>query len=413
MPTIIPFRGWRYRRFPLALVISPPYDVVDQRQTAELRSRHPYNIIHLEGSRAGQGPQAYTAAAHLWQEWRRKKVLEPEAVPALYFYAQSFTWEGKIYTRRGFFCLLRLEPLGRTILPHEETLARARSDRWELLRACRAHFSPIFALYPEEEELTSQLWDRVAPFEPDLDVTDPEGQRHRLWIVTDPQLIGQAQKMVNQQRLILADGHHRFETALRYQELFPSEGSHNWILSHISCARDQGMLVLPTHRLLSALPDKSLPELLEQAQRSFFQVHPVPTTALRSALPPGTLGLYAGQGKSFVLTLHPEVDPAEILPGEQPATWKRLAVTVLHYLLWQQTWSWRWPEEAIGYTHLAEEALALVDRGEYRLAFLLPSPRMEEILSVATAGFRMPQKATYFHPKVPAGLVVFALDNGP
>ncbi|ACX52434.1 conserved hypothetical protein [Ammonifex degensii KC4] len=412
MPIIAPLRGWRYHNFPLALVISPPYDVVDERKAQELRSRHPYNIIHLEESREGKGPEAYTAAALLWQRWRQEGVLKPESSPALYFYAQSFHWQEKTYTRRGFFCLLKLEPYGRGILPHEETLARARSDRWELLRACRAHFSPIFGLYLGEEEETEALWREILRLPADLDFSDPEGQGHKLWVVKEKSLIEKAQALLANRVVLLADGHHRFETALRYREFFEEEGAHDWILAYLASARDPGILILPTHRLLRLPLKARLQELLARAEETFFTVRRISALSLLHPLPAETIGLYAGKEEAFLFSLRPGVDPARVLPGEHPPAWKRLTVTVLHRLLLERSWGLSWKEEEMSYTHEAAEALARVDQGEYELAFLLPPPSMEEIAAVATSGAKMPQKSTYFYPKVPAGLVIFSLDNG-
>jgi uncharacterized protein (DUF1015 family) len=420
---IVPIRGCRYQTGPdLALLITPPYDVIDRTLQEALYTRHPCNMIRLEYGASFPGDDhtnnRYTRAAEYFNRWRREGILAGDTSPALYFYEQTFTLTGQSITRRGFFCGLGLEPYGNNVLPHEDTISAAREDRMLLLAACKANFSPIFGLYVDPERNFEGLFRAVYGTQPVHAFADAEGQFHRLWVVTDQALITAATSVLANRRVYIADGHHRFETALQYclrrrAEREPVPAPYHYVLTLLVNVYDPGLVILPTHRLIKAPPGLDL-AALTGAVKEYFQV----TESSGSPPLPGrryTFGLYAGQNRSFYLSLNNEYDPVTLLPDPKSPAWKRSEVALLHALLLDRYLQIGPGEctagERIAYTHDPLEACVLVDRGEWDFAFFLNPPNIDELVAVAETGERMPQKSTYFYPKVPSGLVIYAFDR--
>jgi len=420
---VVPIRGWRYQTGPdLALIITPPYDVIDQSAQEGLYARHPWNMIRLEYGASLPGDDRtnnrYTRAAEHFNRWRREGILARDKRPALYFYEQVFSLAGQAVTRRGFFCGLGLEPYGKNVLPHEDTISAAREDRMQLLTTCRANFSPIFGLYVDPERISEDLFSVVSRTEPAYKFADTEGQFHRLWVVTDQALITATTSLLGNRRVYIADGHHRFETAVQYclneqsVRKTPAPAPYHYVLTLLVNVYDPGLVILPTHRLVKA-PAGLDPGALTGAAKELFRVTefsggpPLPRHRYN-------FGLYAGKNQSFYLALKEEFDPVSLLAGSKPPAWKKSEVAVLHALVLDRYLHIGPSEctagERIAYTHDPVEACVLVDRGEWDLAFFLNPPGIDELVSVAEAGERMPQKSTYFYPKVPSGLVVYSFD---
>jgi uncharacterized protein (DUF1015 family) len=421
---IIPIRGLRYHTGPdLALLITPPYDVIDRSAQEELYARHPCNMIRLEYGASlpgdGRADNRYTRAAAFFKRWREQGVLAGESSPALYFYEQTFSLAGQRVTRRGFLCGLGLEPYGKNILPHEDTISSAREDRMRLITACRANFSPIFGLYIDPERTLEEPFRVVSGTEPVYAFADAEGQFHRLWVVTDQTLITAVTSFMSNLRVYIADGHHRFETALHYclnrqaGERTPVPAPYHFVLTLLVNVYDPGLVILPTHRLVKAPPGLDI-EALTGAAKDLFRVT---TFSQRPPLPDNRyiFGLYAGNNRSFHLALKEEYDPVSLSAYPKPPAWKRSEVAVLHALLLDRYLQIGPGEckagERIAYTHDPVEACLLVDRGEWDFAFFLNPPRIDELVAVAEAGDRMPQKSTYFYPKVSSGFVIYAFDQ--
>ncbi|BAF60736.1 hypothetical protein PTH_2555 [Pelotomaculum thermopropionicum SI] len=289
MATVIPFRGLRYNPAKvenLAHVVTPPYDVIDAAAQDYYYKRHPYNIIRLEYGKAypwdSETSNRYTRAACNFAAWLKESVLVPEALPALYLYEQEFTAGGERKIRSGLICGVRLEPYEKGIvLPHEETIPKHKADRLELMRSCRANFSPIFGLYTDREnEVGSALREKVKETPPDVNFTDDNGEVHRMWVITCPVTIGKVQQLMAGKRIFIADGHHRYETALNYKKerealeggrgdgavaaasscsVTPGgniacsteyEPAYNYVMMNLVNLYDPGLVVLPTHRLV-------------------------------------------------------------------------------------------------------------------------------------------------------------------
>ncbi len=284
MPQIQAFRGLRYdlgHVGSLSDVVAPPYDVIDDTLRDQLYERHPANVIRLILNRDEPGDDAdsnrYTRAARFLKNWRSEGLLTQEADPALYVYHQVFEYEGRPHTRRGFMCRTRLERFGEgSIYPHEETHASAKEDRLKLTRACRTNLSQIFGLYPDpENEAQEQLESYVRDKTP-LEAVDHLGVTHRIWPVTDINVIGDVAAIMESKPTFIADGHHRYETACNYRDELiqqhgplPEDHPANYVLMMCVGMSDPGMIVLPTHRLFRGLPPVESGELKEKLGENF------------------------------------------------------------------------------------------------------------------------------------------------
>ncbi|MEW5762539.1 MAG: DUF1015 domain-containing protein [Bacillota bacterium] len=429
MAVVVPFRGLRYNPQlvgDLGAVVTPPYDVITPEAQARYYARHHYNVIRLEYGKHEPGDDEtnnrYTRAAATFAAWRRQGVLIQEEAPALYLYEQEFQVRGKRLKRYGFFCTVRLERFERgIIMPHEETLAAPKKDRLELLRACRANFSPIWGLYADREGsvLASLL---AAAGEPAVFFYDEFGHTHRLWVIADPTAVKEVQNRLATRRILIADGHHRYETALAYAEEQAGPGPHRYVMMVLANLFDPGIVVLPTHRLVRNVGNFDLRGFLAKLEEQFDITEAPPASTwnfaafLASVASRGrhAYGLYAGGKELYIMKLREGVPVQELLPQDRSPAWRELDVTVLHHLVFARLLGIGPRESADGellaYTRDEERALRLVDSGEYRLAFFLNPPRVEEVVAVAEAGDRMPQKSTYFYPKLITGLVLNPLE---
>ena len=453
MALIVPFRGLRYNPEvvrDLGEVVAPPYDVIDATAREEYYRRHPYNVVRLECGREEPGDteadNRYTRAAATLADWRRRGILVPDPAPALYLYEQEFVYGGRTFRRRGLACAVRLADYEEgTILPHEETMSRHREDRLALLRACRASFSPILGLYLDPEHRVAEaLGD---PGEPAVSFRDERNHRHRLWRVTDLRACARVRELFAPLRLYIADGHHRYETALAYrnERLAGNPGeaaaaghpapttpapAFAYAFMVLINVYDNGLVILPTHRLVRPPAAPDLDRLLRELGH-LFQVAPWPgpsprrdaagfarALAARSGPEGGTRRfatvLYAGGDRAWLLTLKDGLDPAPWLPGGRSPAWCSLDVVLLRYLILERYLGLEpaafQDEERVAYTHDPEAAAAAVDRGTYPLAFLLNPTPVADLVAVATAGEKMPQKSTHFYPKLPTGPVIYAHD---
>ena len=429
MAVVVPVRGLRYNPQAvedLAAVVTPPYDVITPEAQAQYYARHPYNIIRLEYGKEEPGDDEvnnrYTRAAAAFAAWRERGVLIREKTPAFYLYEQEFQVRGKRMRRHGFFCAVRLERFERgVIMPHEETLAGPKKDRLELLRACRANFSPIFGLYADREGSVLAALLRAAG-EPAVSFYDELGHAHRLWVITDAGTVNAVRDRLADRRILIADGHHRYETALAYADEQAGPGPHRYVMMVLVNLYDPGLVILPTHRLVRETGKLSLGAFMDALEEQFEIAEAPPASAwnfeafLAGLASRGrhAFGLYAGREKLYILKLRGDVPVQRLLPQDRSPAWRELDVAVLHHLVLHRILGIG-PREcengkALAYTRDAEGALRRVDGGEYRLAFFLNPTRVEEVVAVAEAGDRMPQKSTYFYPKLITGLVINPLE---
>jgi uncharacterized protein (DUF1015 family) len=435
MADIVPFRALRYdpRRVPdLAAVVTPPYDVISPEARARYAARSAASAVHLIlplEDPAEPGLSRYAVAARRLAAWRAEGLLRQDPAPAFYVYAQEFEARGVRCSRRGVLALLRLEPYeAGVVFPHERTFAHHKADRLELMRACRANLEAILGFYPGPAAPVGAALDRIMAAPAAAGLCDDDGVEHRLWPATDPADTAALTTALAGQPVFIADGHHRYETALRLQEEWWAAGrgaAADHVLIHLVHAEDPGLVVLPTHRLLRARPRLEGPALRRALARHFrLEVVPAaPEAAATVAIAllarlaeRGERGcvLYEGGGALLLATLADATVPAALRAAGQHAAVAELDVALLHAVILEEILGVPAGEDegAVGYTRDEAAAVTAVRTGEAGLALFLNPPRVAQVQAVAAAGGRMPQKSTFFYPKVPSGLVIRPLDAG-
>ncbi len=431
MADVRPLRGIRYVREPvgdLAQVVTPPFDVISKEAQTRYYARNPYNVIRLELGQEEPSDNTlntvYTRAAATLSEWRLHNILRQDPASYFYVYQQRFTHGDQTYTRTSLMGRVRLEPWSaQVVLRHEHTLAKAKEDRLQLLRACATNFSPIMSLYDDPQGGIRHLLGSYAAH-PQTQIMDEVGEEHRFQPITDAQHIALIQDFFFQRQLYIADGHHRYETALAYREeilaqrkdLYPDDAV-NFVMMALIDVDDPGMLVLPTHRLLFGLNPQVLSKLSSEHFAQYFTVQPLEIEETAEVLL-GRLKQAGEMQPSFVLSTK---DATWLLSlseqGRQrmgqtgrTAAWNALDVAVAHTLVLEELLGLSAADMTAGthvrYVQGADEALQAVQRGEAQVALLLNSTRVRQICDVALADDRMPQKSTYFYPKLITGLVM-------
>ncbi len=421
MALIRPFRGVRYNPAvvgDLQQVVSPPYDVISTEQQTVLHLRSPYNAVRLDLNR---DVERYSSAAKTFRDWLDRKVLLQDQEPSLYVYTQEFTLkDGSRRTRTGILAALRLEEFSSGMIrPHERTFESAKTDRLALLRSCQAHLSPIFFLYAKPDWSLAETLALAVPAL--MTVQDDQQTMHQLWRITEQSLIAEVTAGLAREPLIIADGHHRYETALRYrEECIAAQGRLNgdepfaYILAYLTNVREEGMVILPTHRLLREGPLPSPQHLRTVLQRDFriALFSPADAEAFFAALrAPGAerrIGcVLAGASHYWLLSFDERVTQG--LPVSAPL--RALDVTVLHDVVFQRFLGLP-PEvqkQRLAYTSDEEEALQWVAERRCQAAFFLNPTTFAQVAAVCGQGETMPQKSTYFFPKLLTGLVFYRL----
>ena len=440
MSQIFPFQGMLYDQTLVGTikdVVAPPYDIIDADGQQRLHDRHPHNIIRMELGldQTGDGPthNRYTRAAATLQTWLQEGILKREPQPALYYHTIEYTPpysapDAPKKVLRGFLALTKLEALDSGhIYPHENTRAAAKTDRLHLIEACRSNFSPIWSLYSDPFGTVIQLLETAIAGKPArYDFHDDAGCRERLWAVTDETVLRHITDAMHSKPLFIADGHHRYETALNYQRLRqqqagPQTGLHPYdsVLMLLTPIEDPGLTVLPTHRVATTpLPSS---EHIKQVLGDVFEVREIPfgastqpharsqfLTDLRNDVKDAPVFGLTRQGddRYMILTLKPAHRP----PAQaSPRT--KLDVSLLQHLIVSKLCPTQQEQEAILYTKDDHEALDWVAKGTGTGAFLLNATKVSEVQAVAAAGERMPHKSTYFYPKPLTGLVINVMNG--
>ena len=433
MIRIAPFRGVFYnqKKFrDLSKVIAPPYDVISKDEQEKLYKKSPHNFVRLDLS---QEPDSYSAVAALLDEWQNQGILERDERPALYFLSHRFKLKsGEQKLRNGFFALVELQdPATGDIRPHEKTLDAPKEDRLKLMLACHAQLSPIFALYADPKQSINRMLavalEGVAPFvEVQLDSDD----ECKLWRITDPAVIEKVQREMREQTLLIADGHHRYEATLRYRDQLRSErgqftGSEafNYIMTYCANMNDDNVVILPTHRLVRGFTHKPFLEL-EEALQTYFYVEQHPKTpegkvsflkALKTAAKKHrVIGASFKRDPRYLILRLKNKRSMQRLAKDLSAPLRELDVSTLHLLILEHILAMS-PEqqvsgETIRYSQDEEAVLQSLEKEDFQAAFILAATKKEEIQTIVAAGEKMPQKSTYFYPKLSSGLIVNKID---
>jgi uncharacterized protein (DUF1015 family) len=440
MSTIIPFHGTRYDTTvvgDIKQVAAPPYDIIDAAGQKALHDRHPQNIIRLELGldQPGDGPtqNRYTRAASTLHDWLKSGALKPDAQPTLYYHTIEYTAPyapsgSSTKTLKGFLATVKLEALDSGhIYPHENTRAAAKTDRLNLLETCKANFSPIWSLYSDPQGTVMGLLEGAVKGVPaSIDFRDDVGFRQQLWAVTDPAVLKHAVDALRSKPLFIADGHHRYETALNYQKLRRQQagspdGQHSYdaVLMLLTALEDPGLTVLPTHRVTTT----TLPpyDHVQSLLGATFDLQEFPFTAATQAatrekfietlrIQGRTVPMFglALKGNSRYVTL--SLKPAH-RPPAQASPRAKLDVSLLQQLVVAALCPTPQEQEAILYTKDDHESLDWVAKGTGTGALLLNATKVSEVQAVATAGERMPHKSTYFFPKPLTGLVINVMEG--
>ncbi len=440
MATVLPLKGILYNPEKIAdsaQVTTPPYDVISPDEQAAFYNRHPYNVIRLILGRTKATDTAsdnsHTRSASYYRQWMSEGILNREEQPALYLKAITYAHEEKTITRYGLIALVGLEPFEkRIILPHEKTFSKVRSERLQLMKATHCNFCPIFSLYPDDGGMLASLEDAVDQSAPIVDFMDDQGHRHQLWRILDSTVHRQVTMAMQDKRLFIADGHHRYETALNFRKhlketdpSFSNRHPANYVLMYLCSMSDPGLIILPAHRLIKAISAEALKQAMAKI-RIYFEVAEHPFTAddrrrveqdFMAALSDGgsrqRMGIYAYKSSVFyLLTLKAGVMD-QLFSDELDASLRLLDVTVLTRLVFMKILGFDQirldNEQLIGYASTADKAFQSIDTGTYDVAFILNPTRIEQVQEVAQKGLIMPRKSTYFYPKVKSGLVMNTL----
>jgi uncharacterized protein (DUF1015 family) len=424
MVKIAGFRGLLYNQSKIssmADVITPPYDVISEQEQRQYRLRSEYNIVRLILNTEDNPNEA---AAKLFRTWQGGRVLLRDGDSTIYVYQQEFKIKSKIMTRTGFIAASYLEDFGgkSKVHAHEFTLTKPKEGRLNLMRACAANFSPIFYLYEDEDKKVAAIMKVISRELPAIKVKDEKGVLHKLWRLPS----SMAHRLITAMKdkeVFIADGHHRYEAALNYKkerekadEGKPGTHPYDYVMSMFVAADDPGLVIFPTHRMLH-VPDFEQGEFLQKMSRIFEleEVNDLPSMlkAMEANKDKTAFGAYCG-GIYYVFVLKPATSADTLIKEKKPLAWKSLDVTILQKVIIEKILGVSAEmvanEQGFAYTRDEENAVKMVDGGTYSIALFLNATRIEQVIEVANAGERMPQKSTYFYPKLITGLVINKLD---
>ena len=408
MAHIIPFRGLLYNPEKVSGddVIAPPYDVITLDYKETLYRKSPYNIVRIDSGKAMAGDtdtsNKYTRARDLLEQWVKEEILVRDETPAFYGYEIDYIFSGERKQLRGILALVKIEELGKGIYPHEETHSKPKADRLDLMKSCFGNISPIYSLYNSPDKITSTILSDIhnAPF---ISGTDADGARHSIFRITDKSQIEAIVAELYDKPIFIADGHHRYEVALEFKkEMEAKRGPWDYVMMFLANMADEGITILPAHRLVRGLKENDIFQKLE----SDFTISRLPETA---AVPgafslegKNVFGLYMGKEQHCYILKYKRDGLSDL-----PPALKDLDVVVLHELILRRD---------LGITDIAyemdiNEAVARVRKGDFDGVFFLNPTGIGDVERVALSNLRMPPKSTYFYPKVLTGLVINSFKN--
>ncbi|HKA60920.1 MAG TPA: DUF1015 domain-containing protein [Methylomirabilota bacterium] len=436
MADVQAFRGWRYdlgQVGNLSDVIAPPYDVIGPEQQTKLYQQHPCNVIRLDLNRVEPGDTdtnaRYERAANFLRHWQSEGILLQEHENALYVYHQEFDWAGCYYVRKGFMGRVRVEEFGKgKIYPHEQTLSGPKADRLALTKATKMNLSPVFGLYPDSTGAVNAALEAATRGKTPLIAQDHLGVVHKLWPVTDVAAINTARSQLQELRIFIADGHHRYETANDYRNWLIEQGQFrgeadpaNFVLMMLVGMSDPGLAILPTHRLVSGLPALSAADL-KAALSSHLELELMGHGAaaaqktwerIETEGEQNVFGFGTAADGEWLFGRVTDDSPMATLAPEQTEAWRELGVSLLHKLIIDHLLAKKYPtaKREFKYVHLLEETADAIAAKSCQLACLVPPAQIEHVEEIASKFEKMPPKSTYFYPKLLTGLVFNALDK--
>jgi uncharacterized protein (DUF1015 family) len=435
MAEVHPFRGILYNPehiADMADVVTPPYDVISPRQQEAFYNQHANNVVRLILGKAqpeDTGPlDIHARAAEYFRQWTEAKILSQDDRPAFYFTSVTFSvGEGRI-TRYGIIGRVRLEPFDKgVVLPHERTFSKIKTERLQLMQACHTNFSPIFGLYADKNGVLNQLIKVSENQAPDLDFIDGQEFRHTMWRIVDEDMQQQVTSSFKDQCIYIADGHHRYETALNYRDwakqVTPGFDEHhpaNFIMMSLSSLQDPGLVILPAHRLLKDVRVEDMDSLVDKIRMHFEILTFSTESGLKEAMRVfdstmadyahrKAIGMYGNQKNALNIILLKDGIMEKLFADDVPEALRDLDVTVLTRLLMMEILGFDQNRlddaTVIGYATTTQAAVKAVEDGQAELAFILNPTKIEQVQKVARHGLIMPRKSTYFYPKVGSGIV--------
>jgi uncharacterized protein (DUF1015 family) len=434
---IQPFIGIHYNPSlvkDLSKVICPPYDIIPPQMQIELYKRNEFNFIRIEHGRELPNDKdtnnKYTRAAATLEQWLKEQILVADKSPCLYIDDHQFKHQGKTHHRRSIACRVKLEEWDRMIIrPHEGTLSRPKGDRLSLLWALKADTSPIMALYEDNTGKISKAMDAVTRGKSAFNISAVNDESHRLWPVSDNIIIEQIHNALAEQPLYIADGHHRYESALNYQREKRTSAKasqetkpFDFVMMTLIDFTDPGLIILPAHRMVRGISQSSLDRLLSNL-KTIFQVEAVPTDRVISqsqidkllAEEPNEIKLLLcgpGENRYHRLSLIDFTPVKPMIPYFHSELYQKLDVSIVDHVILEELLGLT--HEAAGtyidYTHDALDAIKRFKEQEYQISIIVNPVKPQAIKSIADNGDRMPRKSTYFYPKVPAGMVMYRLE---
>lgn len=439
MAKIFPFKGITYSKKVIknfSKVMAPPYDIIPPENQEALYATHPYNVIRLILGKDFPGDNEsnnkYVRAERFFGSWLKHGLLSSDEKPCIYVYGQKYSMGGKKLLRRGFISLLRLEDFDRgKVLPHEDTFPKAKIDRLELMRICSANFESIFAIFSDEKNHIDKIIKKYMKRKPAIEAKDRDGVLHSIWKIDRMGDIKRIARYMLDKTVFIADGHHRYEAALKFRDemkekyqKFTGEEAYNHVMMYFTPIEGDGLTILPIHRLLHNIPDLDIPSF-EEAVKEYFILGSLPFTKrsegrvrrkLLNLMKKAGEGehfigmLLSGINKYYLLKLKDERSVDKFVKDDKPREWRKLDVTILHAIIVGHvlgiTKDRVQLEDYITYVKSDEEAVKRISSGEFQIAFFMNPTKVSQMVKIANDKEKMPQKSTYFYPKLLSGLVM-------
>ncbi len=421
MAKIEPFRALVYNQGEirnLSSVVCPPYDIISPIQQQYYHDLHPHNFIHILLGKDIPGEDKYRRAAHLFKDWQKDKILVLDTSPAIYFYSQQYNLKGEKRTRLGFIARLYLEDKNSTIYGHEHTRLEPKEDRLKLLKSAKANLSPIFVIFADKKRIIQNTHQYIQDKKPFIDIVDEEKIIHKLWRLDSPDILEGIKTKMQNENIFIADGHHRYEVACTYRDEMrkrlgsgqQDEAGFNYILAYFTNANSSGLTILPIHRLvkldfpmdtkklLTAIGNYFDIEEIKDKIRFFFLMQ-------KAGEAEHVLGLY--YHKKYWLLRLKNIKILDRLISDRPPEFRSLDVSILNYIVLKKTLELDLEDkEILTFSPHTDELIDKVDSDPSYIAFFLNPVKVQQIISVALSGQKMPAKSTYFYPKVLSGLVI-------
>lgn len=399
MALISPFRGIFYeieKVKDLSKVVAPPYDIIGPEEQKFFYQLHPYNIIRVVLNRE-EGEEKYQKASSYFKKWLKEGILWKDPEPGFYPYEQRYEGEEKEYKRLGFVALLKLEDfsLGR-VFPHERTFLSPRRDRLNLLRACRANFSPIFCLYSDPEKKSREVLKKQKIL---FSFQDREKVRHTLGKIKEKEQIRSLKAILKDKKIFIADGHHRYLTALEYLKERKNSGGKRWIMAYFLNMEEEGVTIFPVHRVLKNVGEEEVKKLKGEISR-FFELEKKGCLSQKEIRGKGVLGMLV-EDSFYLLNLKEEIKKNLTLK-------EALGSELVNNFIVGEIFK---TQPRIEFVKEMEKAIEMVKKGEGKIAFFLPPVKIEDLKEISLSGEVMPQKSTYFYPKLPSGVIMRSLDD--